>query len=60
VAPALALARTLLNSGERRLRALVDGLGPVVLAEAIWSGADAGGAWRRDIDLPGDLRQGDR
>jgi molybdopterin-guanine dinucleotide biosynthesis protein A len=60
VAPALALARTLLNSGERRLRALVDGLGPVALAEAIWSGADAGGAWRRDIDLPGDLRQGDR
>ena len=55
VAPALTLARTLLESGERRLRALVDGLEPDGLPEAVWSGADASGAWRHDVDLPGDL-----
>ena len=55
VAPALALARTLLESGERRLRALVEGLSPDGLPEAVWSTADVAGAWRRDVDLPGDL-----
>ena len=56
VAPALALARTLLESGERRLRALIDGLEPDGLPEAVWSRADASGAWRNDVDLPRDLR----
>lgn len=56
VAPALALARTLLERGERRLRALVDGLEPEGMPEAVWSAADAEGAWRHDVDLPGDLR----
>jgi molybdopterin-guanine dinucleotide biosynthesis protein A len=55
VAPALALARTLLESGERRLRALVQGLDPKGLPEAVWSTADANGAWRHDVDLPEDL-----
>jgi len=55
VAPALALARTLLESGERRLRALVLGLDPEGLPEAVWSEVDAQGAWRDDVDVPGDL-----
>ena len=55
VAPAVALARTLLESGERRLRALVEGLDPDGLAEAVWGVVDADGAWRRDVDVPGDL-----
>jgi molybdenum cofactor guanylyltransferase len=55
VAPALALARSLLESGERRLRALVDGLEPDGLSEAVWSQADADGAWRHDVDTPDDL-----
>jgi len=57
VAPALALARTLLVSGERRLRALIEGLEPDGLPEAVWSRADAEGAWRHDVDLPDDLRR---
>jgi len=56
VATALTLARTLLGSGERRLRALVQGLEPEGLPEAEWSGVDAAGAWRQDVDLPADLR----
>jgi molybdopterin-guanine dinucleotide biosynthesis protein A len=55
VAPALALARSLLENGERRLRALVEGLEPEVLPEAIWAGADPRGAWRQDVDVPADL-----
>ena len=55
VAPALALARQLLESGERRLRALVDGLEPNGLGETVWSAVDPGGFWRRDVDLPEDL-----
>ncbi len=58
VAPALALARTLLESGERRLRALVEGLELVGLPEAEWTGADPVGAWRRDVDVPEDLPTG--
>lgn len=58
VAPALALARKLLESGERRLRALVEGLGPEELLEAVWAVVDARGAWRHDVDVPGDLLQG--
>lgn len=55
VAPALALARKLLDGGERRLRALIEGLEPDRLPEAVWAGVDTRGAWRRDIDVPGDL-----
>jgi molybdopterin-guanine dinucleotide biosynthesis protein A len=55
VGPALALARNLLESGERRLRALVEGLEPDGLPQEVWAGADPLGAWRRDVDLPGDL-----
>ena len=55
VAPALALARRLLETGERRLRALIEGLGPEELRETVWAVADAGGAWRHDVDVPADL-----
>jgi molybdopterin-guanine dinucleotide biosynthesis protein A len=55
VAPALALARTLLESGERRLRALVEGLDADGLPELVWTRADAEGAWRRDVNVPEDL-----
>ena len=55
VAPALALANRLLETGERRLRALVEGLGPEELRETVWAAADAGGAWRHDVDVPADL-----
>ena len=55
VAPALALARTLLEGGERRLRALIEGLEAEGLPEAAWSSADPVGAWRRDVDLPEDV-----
>lgn len=55
VAPALVLARALLASGERRLRALVEGLDPEGLPEAVWSEVDAQGAWRDDVDVPGDI-----
>jgi molybdopterin-guanine dinucleotide biosynthesis protein A len=56
VAPALALARTLLESGERRLRALVAGLEPEEVPETVWMAADGEGAWRRDVDAPEDLQ----
>jgi molybdopterin-guanine dinucleotide biosynthesis protein A len=55
VQPALTLARSLLATGERRLRALVEGLGPDALPEVVWRRADAKGAWRNDVDLPDDL-----
>jgi molybdopterin-guanine dinucleotide biosynthesis protein A len=55
VAPALALARELLASGERRLRALVAGLEPDELPETVWAAADPHGAWRHDVDVPDDL-----
>ena len=55
VESALELARALLEKGERRLRALVQGLDADALPEAIWGEVDAEGAWRRDVDLPGDL-----
>jgi len=60
VAPALALARKLLESGERRLRALVEGLEAEGLPAPVWSAVDPDGAWRRDVDLPGDLPAGRR
>ena len=55
VTPALALARTLLEKGERRLRALVEGLDADGLPQAVWGQADANGEWRRDVNLPDDL-----
>jgi molybdopterin-guanine dinucleotide biosynthesis protein A len=55
VAPALALSGTLLDAGERRLRALVEGLAPDDLPEAVWAEVDPPGAWRDDVDMPGDL-----
>src|SRR5205823_12780567 len=55
VAPALALARTLLEGGERRLRALIEGLEAEGLPEAAWASGDPVGAWRRDVDLPEDV-----
>jgi molybdopterin-guanine dinucleotide biosynthesis protein A len=55
VQPALTLAESLLGAGERRLRALVEGLGPEALPEAVWRRADPVGAWRIDVDLPDDL-----
>jgi molybdopterin-guanine dinucleotide biosynthesis protein A len=58
VMPALALARTLLKSGERRLRALIDCLEPEGLPEMVWSEVDPEGHWRRDVDLPEDLPTG--
>jgi molybdenum cofactor guanylyltransferase len=60
VAPALALARTLLESGERRLRSLVEGLEPERLPEAEWTLVDEQGAWRHDVDVPSDLGRGMR
>jgi molybdopterin-guanine dinucleotide biosynthesis protein A len=55
IGPALTLARSLLETGERRLRALVEGLEPDALPQDLWSGADPLGAWRRDVDVPEDL-----
>jgi len=55
VASALALARTLLESGERRLRALVEGLGAEELSESAWRLVDPDGVWRHDVNAPGDL-----
>ena len=60
VAPALALARRLMDRGERRLRALVEGLEPESLPEGVWAGVDPLGAWRRDVDVPEDLSTGRR
>jgi molybdopterin-guanine dinucleotide biosynthesis protein A len=55
VPSAMALARKLLASGERRLRALVEGLGPEELSESVWRPVDAEGVWRHDVNAPGDL-----
>ena len=55
VGPALALARKLLEIGERRLRALTEGLEGEALPESVWRVVDAEGSWGRDVDLPGDL-----
>ena len=55
VASALTLARKLLASGERRLGALVEGLGPEWLGESVWRTVDPEGAWRRDVNAPSDL-----
>jgi len=55
VGPALALTLTLLEAGERRLRALVEGLDADGLSQAVWGQVDTNGDWRRDVNLPDDL-----
>ena len=55
VAPAIRSARRLVESGERRLRALVGDLRLETVAEVEWRVADPAGDWRRDVDLPSDL-----
>ena len=60
VVPARATAGALLDRGERRLRALIEGLEVEALPEAVWSTVDRNGAWRQDVNVPGDLQQGSR
>jgi hypothetical protein len=55
VKAALSLAESLIRAGERRLRALIDGLEPDIVDEMAWSVADPEGDWRRDVDVPEDL-----
>lgn len=52
---ALDAARTLLASGERRLRRLPDRLDAVVVSAAEWRALDPDAATLRDVDEPGDL-----
>jgi molybdopterin-guanine dinucleotide biosynthesis protein A len=54
-AEAMAVARRLLASGERRLRALPEALAAHVIEEATWRLDDPGGATLRDIDTQADL-----
>jgi len=49
-------ATRLVESGERRLRAIVSELNTERLDEQRWSQHDPAGSWRRDIDRPADLR----
>ena len=58
VVPARQRAFELLHTGERRLRALVSGAQVSVIGPNEWSAVDPSGEWRRDIDLPDDLTQG--
>jgi molybdopterin-guanine dinucleotide biosynthesis protein A len=53
--PALAATEVLLADGERRLRALIDGLASTIIPEATWRAMDPYGMTVRDIDTPGDL-----
>jgi len=54
-AAALALADELLAGGERRLRALLTGLGTVPLPRAEWATIDPAGLTLRDVDERSDL-----
>jgi molybdopterin-guanine dinucleotide biosynthesis protein A len=54
-APAAARATALLETGERRLRALPEALGAVVIDAPTWRALDPTGATLRDIDEPADL-----
>jgi molybdopterin-guanine dinucleotide biosynthesis protein A len=54
-AAALRAARSSLDGGDRRLRALIEGLPARVIPEDVWRGLDPGGATLRDIDTPADL-----
>jgi molybdopterin-guanine dinucleotide biosynthesis protein A len=52
---ASAAAERLLETGERRLRALMEAIETSVLAPAVWRVDDPSGATLRDVDVPGDL-----
>jgi len=56
-APARRAAADLLAAGERRLRALPEALGPIVIPESTWRTLDAAGDSLRDIDTPEDLAE---
>jgi len=53
--PAMAAARTLLDGGERRLRALLDALETRSIPEEAWRRLDPLADTLRDIDTPADL-----
>ena len=53
--PALAAAARLIGEGERRLRALFEGLETRTIPEATWRALDPYGMSLRDIDTPADL-----
>jgi molybdopterin-guanine dinucleotide biosynthesis protein A len=48
-------AKRLIDGGERRLRALVEGLTATVIPEDTWRALDPEGRSLRDVDTPGDL-----
>lgn len=54
-APASEAARARLASDQRSLRALIADLDHVIVPERTWRRVDPDGAWRRDVDAPGDL-----
>ena len=53
---ALDAAASLVANGERRLRALVDALATIVIAENAWRALDPGGRSVFDVDTQADLR----
>jgi molybdopterin-guanine dinucleotide biosynthesis protein A len=53
--PALSAVRRLVESGERRLGALLESLTSTTIAEADWRAIDPGADTLRDIDAPEDL-----
>lgn len=55
VAPARRSVDALVATGERRLRALLDGAALEVKSEAWWRRLDPRGSWLRDVDRPEDL-----
>jgi molybdopterin-guanine dinucleotide biosynthesis protein A len=57
VSTARPAASRLVESGERRLRAIVRELETEALDERWWSQHDPAGSWRRDIDRPADLHR---
>ena len=59
-APALARASALLAAGDRRLRALPQGLAAVTVDGEAWRALDPGGRTLVDIDEPADVRAVDR
>jgi molybdopterin-guanine dinucleotide biosynthesis protein A len=52
---ALAAARALFGSDERRMRALPTALGALTLPEPVWTALDPDRLTLRDVDEPGDL-----
>jgi len=52
---ALPVARSLLDAGEHRLRALPLALRVMIIAEGTWRLDDPNGLTLRDVDVPGDL-----